>query len=434
MSWIRRPLNRLVVVGAVVISTAAIFAVKPIGGGGFPTPTPTATATSTTVPCTTTISSGSVSSALSSLASGGTLCLNAGSSYTYTASTITKASPTTVRAADGVSRDSVVLPQVATFSSNNLVFDTLTIKGGLIGEDAGQPTTNTTFRHIHWTACVIVRQPTSVTMNLTFDGDLADLTAAGGTVNNASPCLDDGRFYLRGYSTSGTTDKAWTIKNIDFPGSRCTDGIEVVGNANGFTIGPGNEFHGILQDSATPNCSGGTHVDPVQFFGAHHGVVTGNYFHGNTDGIMSPDGVGDNMTISNNVFGTNGDSYPYSIIDCGGNNQTYSHNDFLDDAIQACQATSGQGGDGPTTGMSYTNNYAPGGFVWVGQTACTGITADYNMRPSSVSALCGGTHNVVGTASFTGGATPSTWAGFALAGGSPGKGVASDGTDIGINP
>jgi hypothetical protein len=40
--------------------------------------------------------------------------------------------------------------------------------------------------------------------------------------------------------------------------------------------------------------------------------------------------------------------------------------------------------------------------------------------------------NFLGTPQFVGGANPTTYAGFKLAPGSPGKGAASDGLDVGI--
>ena len=42
--------------------------------------------------------------------------------------------------------------------------------------------------------------------------------------------------------------------------------------------------------------------------------------------------------------------------------------------------------------------------------------------------------DLLGTPAFAGGASPTSFAGYALVAGSPGKHAASDGADIGINP
>ena len=73
----------------------------------------------------------------------------------------------------------------------------------------------------------------------------------------------------------------------------------------------GNEFVGIVQGS----CS--AHVDPIQLYGGQATVVD-NYFHGNSTGIMSPDGNGSPLTVTNNVFV--GTGYAWAIVDGGGRN------------------------------------------------------------------------------------------------------------------
>jgi hypothetical protein len=63
--------------------------------------------------------------------------------------------------------------------------------------------------------------------------------------------------------------------------------------------------------------------------------------------------------------------------------------------------------------------------------SATKISATYNLNCAFCTAS-GGTGNISGTPIFVGGANPTTYAGWRLAPGSPGKGAASDGTDIGI--
>ncbi len=95
------------------------------------------------------------------------------------------------------------------------------------------------------------------------------------------------------------------MSNSYFAGSAgCSDGIFVLGDPNSVQIGPGNEFTGITQQG----CGG--HVDPIQLYGGATTIITGNYFHDNSTGVMSPDGD-DGYVITNNVFHTNG--YPWQV-------------------------------------------------------------------------------------------------------------------------
>ena len=66
-------------------------------------------------------------------------------------------------------------------------------------------------------------------------------------------------------------------------------------------------------------------------------------------------------------------------------------------------------------------SWSPGGINWG--------TADHNLN-----AGVSGTGNISGTPVFVGGPHPTSYEGYALAAGSPGKGAASDGTDMGVTP
>lgn len=407
--------NATVVAVVAAAAGAAMIPVVSGGGGG--------------VSCDATISSGNIRTSLSSLTAGQTLCLNAGSGYSWSGGALTKSSLTTVRAASGLDRDDVTITGGLTLNgSSNLAFKTMTVEGADVGA-SGAPATHMLFEDVHWTSCVQVNMPTNAVLDITFDGGLADMSSEGS--GTGSPCFSEGRFSIYGMNTDAqdSSDKQITIKNIEFTGqAHCTDGIQITGGGAGWTIGPGNEFHGILQNDPI-GCE--SHVDPIQFFGSEGGVITGNYFHDNTDGILTSNGNGDNTTVRNNVFGENGDSYPDAVVDCGGDNMVYDHNVFLDDNLRLCNSTAPADDTGNTT---VTNSYLAGGFGdWGGQADCTGTTTDYILK-ASTTGLCGGTHNIAGTPTFAGGASPTTFAGFALATGSAGKGAASDGLDIGVNP
>ena len=145
-----------------------------------------------------------------------------------------------------------------------------------------------------------------------------------------------------------TTPSRWESRSpITILAAGCSDGVQVVGDAYGVRIGPGNEFTGIRQGSC------GAHVDPIQFYGGTATVVTGNYFHDNGDGsggIMSPDGD-DSYTVKNNVFAETG-AYPYAIAGGGCANCVYTHNVFIN---AGAVIGTGNGGSVSTNGIARDN-------------------------------------------------------------------------------
>ena len=81
--------------------------------------------------------------------------------------------------------------------------------------------------------------------------------------------------------------------------------------------------------------------------------------------------------------------------------------------------------------MVQDNIFAQGASLLPSQgSGCNGCPADHNLFASGGSST--GTAAVVGVPAFVGGANPTTYAGYQLAPGSPGKANASDGTDRGI--
>lgn len=90
-----------------------------------------------------------------------------------------------------------------------------------------------------------------------------------------------------------------------------------------------------------------------------------------------------------------------------------------------------------TTGVTVRNNITPNGISSNGDgSGATFTVSDYNMCSSG----CTGTHSLTSKVystnyTFTGGTPPlGVFSGYALVGGSSGENVASDGTDIGVNP
>jgi len=209
------------------------------------------------------------------------------------------------------------------------------------------------------------------------------------------------------------------ISNNLIQGSGPSDGVQIVGGAYGTVIGPGNEFVGIKQSGC-----GTVHCDPIQFYGAVNTTVTGNYFHGNSTGIMSSSSNGTPLTLTNNVFVTDGE-YPDQLVQEGGRNDVITHNTFANGArIRFCNCN----GTGFSSNETVTNNIVTGGIrLTEGQTTST-FTMDYNLIPGGGT----GAHTISGSPTYVGGSSPTTFVGFALTSTSLGHLAASDGSDMGI--
>jgi hypothetical protein len=150
-------------------------------------------------------------------------------------------------------------------------------------------------------------------------------------------------------------------------------------------------------------------------------VVTGNYFSGNNIDVGIYDG-GENEIITNNVMANTGTaSY---CGDCQGS--TWTHNTVTNGTWNVNGKTlNGRDAllrDNIFLGTS-TYKFFEGAVL-----GCTSnCIATHNLFKSSGS----GTNNLIGTPTFTGGASPATWAGWKLATGSVGMKAGTDGQDMG---
>ena len=229
---------------------------------------------------------------------------------------------------------------------------------------------NLSFDHITYTGGVITEPSSacSINLNWTWDHDRFD---------NLGAETWEGRFNVQALNTGPAQPNGITISNSHFrgsgAGSNCSDGIDVLGDGYGTTIGPGNEFTGMAQASC------GAHVDPIQFYGGTASTITGNWFHDNGDGsggIMSPDGD-DGYTVTNNVFQNTG-SYPYAITMGGCANCTITHNNFINATLEIGTTN---GGGPASTNITARDNVFNTGIVILG-TGNT-YTATYNLNPGS---------------------------------------------------
>jgi hypothetical protein len=208
-----------------------------------------------------------------------------------------------------------------------------------------------------------------------------------------------------------------TVRNSHFGGGGCSDGV-FVGQATKTTIGPGNEFSGLHQGSCA------AHVDSIQLYTGPQTTITGNYFHDITTGIMAPNGTS-GATLSNNVFVMT--EYPYAAYFGWSASTTAVHNTITGGSLHFEDWTNGSDHPSAHTSGTVRDNVLAGGIQKIGVPSGA-LTQDYNLLSSGAS----GSHDLTGKPTFAGGANPTSYAGFALASGSAGKGNASDGTDRGI--
>jgi hypothetical protein len=361
--------------------------------------------------CTETSSVGDdLSAAIAAAAAGSVLCLNGSrTSYgTVTLSSVSKASDLIVQPVAGAT---VTLGNLDLTSVSHVRFSGIGGTMNVAGTDVSGSSANDSFDHLVYTACVNVQQGSA--SNLLFDHDRFDNLGGNG---GEAGCPDEGRVQILG--GSGASIRT-TISNSHFggegPSGTCSDGIQIEGD--GVTVGPGNEFTGITESV----CSDGTHADPIQIVGSSNEIITGNYFHDNGDGsggCMCHDHNPDNVTITNNVFASNG--YAYSILSGeGAANWLISHNVFVE-----------------TVKMDYNSPNGSGNVmrdnVWVSSAggaidAGSGVSYDHNLN-SGMS----GKGNITGTPVFVGGSNPSSYTGYCLAPRSRGTFAASDGGNMGI--
>jgi hypothetical protein len=352
--------------------------------------TPTVPTTPTTPPaatCTLHATPSTLTSVFGSAAGGSTICLASGSYDTFSGGS--KSSMVTLRPESGAS------PSIdINFGSGvrNVRLQSIPSLGGwLINGSTNVEIIDSTFTF-----------PISVlgtTTGLVFDGD---------TFNHLPSGTWEGRLSFAG-NASGAV-----VRNSHFGNGGCSDGIQVTGNANHIRI-EDNEFTGLTQGSCA------AHVDPIQFYGADHVTVDGNFFHDNSTGIMTPDANGSPFTITNNVFVGNG-GYPWAIVNGGGSDDLISHNTLVGGwTVEIGPSNSGE----TASNERVLDNVLSDGLTILAPQSTSGIIEDYNLGGD-------GLHSFSGSPLFVGGSHPTTYAGYRLAAGSSGIGRASNGSNVGI--
>jgi hypothetical protein len=219
-------------------------------------------------------------------------------------------------------------------------------------------------------------------------------------------------------------DAGITIRGSLFHGA-CADGVQFGGNAGRGVLIQGNVFRDMLQSECNKYYPGresqAPHIDAVQGVGTCCFVFDSNLVLNNSTGVVNYDGQAPDVVVTNNVFETDGDA----VTVCASRNLRVEHNTIKSGNVWNCVNHAGTA----ATNTTWRNNIQPGPVLVQGGSSFA--VNDYNMCLRNT---CAGSHSMTATPSWVGGLNPTTFAGYALTGSSPGKGIAHDGADIGANP
>ena len=404
------------------LGVAAVDAAGNVSG----TATLSATAAACSPPpsgsCTTTISSG-LATAIQNAAAGATICLNGGSYGSLNLTNVRKSADVTV---EPVSGTSATIGAVTLQNSSHLHFTGA--NGSLTVGSSTLDSTNTlpncsdhiTFDHLRFLGFGIF--PRCASMAILVDHANMDnlLPAQGG----------EGRINVQALNEGPAADQGITISNSTFNGptsgwasatSNCAKGIQILGGAYGVRV-IGDEF-AREPDQGTCDPVNGIHIGGVQIYGGTHTYLQGNYFHdnGSSAGGLAM-GDGDYTTAEDNVWVCSC-VYPWSIQAFATQGSIFRHNTFAGGGGIHFQYQSGY----PANNIIRDNVFTDPSNGITDSSGANWGTQDHNLN-SGLS----GSGNITGLPVWIGGSSPTSYAGYHLAAGSPGKGAASDGLDMGI--
>ena len=318
---------------------------------------------------------------------GQAICLSSGDYGTFTGGE--KDGRVTIAAEPGAT----VTMKVELTSARNL-----TVRGLTLGSLDLSRSRDITISHNRFTGQAIVHAGLVADANLLFDGN---------THVDIPTC--EGCFAARLHvDAEGSGDTGLTIRNSLFEGS-FSDGIRA--DANAILI-EGNEFRNLVDQDPF-------HTDPIQIYGGQRITIRGNFFHDNTvaANIGGWDG-NDHNVVEDNVFvGTTGTGVMIAMASDVGS--VIRHNTLVQGQCAygwhcGMVLIDHKADDPASTGTVVQDNI----LAEITDTDATGTTLDHNLFTDEVTPV------------YVGPAT--TYAGYRLAAGSPGKGAASDGKDLGI--
>jgi len=275
----------------------------------------------------------------------------------------------------------------------------------------GANTRELTFRNYDQTGQLVIDGVTTATPNILLEdfthNDVTAAKAPNARIN---------------FSYSGRRSPVATIRRATIDGG-CADGIQ-----------SGVPF--ILEDSRlmnmqVGNCPNDPHTDALQLYGGPFAgtVIRGNYFYRNVQVLTAYDGV-DRVLIENNVFdpGPDGERRSCQIEWYSDDGSIIRHNTVVH-----------RGASYGHICLDRKPAHDPGfGTVVVDNIATSIATANGStvaQRTNNLLRSGAGAGELTGVPTFVGGGAPTSYAGFELAPGSPGKGAGSTppGSDIGIS-
>jgi hypothetical protein len=357
---------------------------------------------------------------------GQTVCLASGSYGTVTGAAKPGPAPVTIEPAPGASVDMTV----AFNGASNLVVTGVTLDNATVQGATHDVTLSYSTVASSGQIAIYPDQMTSAS-NIVIDHDTL--------VNQSCGTGLPGRIDVQDVGPNNSNPVGLTISNNYLSG----------GSADGVHLDAGSGIQ-VLNNTFTQfGDQGSCHTDTIQIYGsASHVIMKGNFFYDqqNTAGcsLGEWDG-GDHNVFENNVVAGTPNSGCYAAVDLlDDNSSTVIHNVF---AYGGCLPhglpgnpcgevmLGGKSGQGAGSGTLIRDNImtdianGDGGLN-------SQFSEDHNLCRNGCGGTAGdagpGTGDLRGSPQYVGGPTPSTFAGFYLAPGSPGIGAASDGTNMGL--
>jgi hypothetical protein len=376
--------------------------------------------------CTLTLSVGAnIASAVSSAVNGSTICLNNGNYGSVSLMNMSRTGFVTLTSVSGVGAQ--MSPDVG--NSKYIRFQSLTLTSG----DVGACSTHIEFVRNTWLPDAPGLRINGSDCNATpqyilIDGDIFD---------RVQQRVGEGRLYLYGANTI-------TVRNSIFSGNPAngglaSDGIQMGGDTRNLTLGPGNLFRGIYQDT-----SSGPHVDSIQCYNGLGGTdqdpveIYGNYFYDDTVFLGYYGGACGGLNIHDNVFDTGGTHTGGSncqAIQMGGLTNVHFHHNTLKNFV--CGTGIGtQSGQPVNAQWIIENNIVDGAHTGIDangdQPGCgSDCMVRYNLKSNGGSLLRDDGNNLTGNAVYSGAPSYANWPNWKLAAASPGHAAANDGLDMG---
>ena len=386
--------------------SAPAAALTPPSMGTSVAPSPSPSPTPVPVRCDREASAVSLASEVAAASAGETICLASGNYGTW----------------QGTGKAITLRPQEGASPSMGIAFGTgdsgFTIDGGRasfgqswglrIDQDGGSP-------NIGGGARNITIKNTDFAVGITIDG-----------VANANIVLDHNLHHdLNGHDYTAAVHLSYAS---DTPsGVTVSNSLFRDMSADGIQHGPAMKIVGNEFSHVEPTAAGGDeslHTDAIQAYsGCSAGtgsVITGNYLHDGEQAIGAFDGTCA-MTVEDNVI-QNFSAHQITLM-ADRPASSVRHNTIVGPGPRAIDCASKPGAQPSLTNIR--DNIAAS-VVWGGEVDCEPSANHHNMLAGA------GGQNFAGTPQFAGGARPTTYAGFKLAPGSPGKNAASDGLDVGI--